>query len=107
MNLDVAVIGGGPGGSTTGTLLKKYNPNLKVGIFEREKFPRDHVGESQLPGISAILEEMGCWDKVEAANFPIKLGGTYRWGKSRELWDVAFFPFEQFQNEARPAKYEG
>jgi len=107
MNLDVAVIGGGPGGSTTGTLLKKYNPDLKVGIFEREKFPRDHVGESQLPGISAILEEMGCWDKVEAANFPIKLGGTYRWGKSRELWDVAFFPFEQFQNEARPAKYEG
>jgi len=107
MDLDVAVIGGGPGGATTGTLLKKYNPNLRVGIFEREKFPRDHVGESQLPGISAILEEMGCWDKVEAANFPIKLGGTYRWGKSRELWDVAFFPFEQFQDEARPAKYEG
>jgi flavin-dependent dehydrogenase len=107
MEYDVAIIGGGPAGSTTGTLLKKYNPDLRVGIFERETFPRDHVGESQLPGISAVLDEMGCWDKVEAANFPIKLGGTYRWGRSRELWDVAFYPIDQFKEEPRPAKYEG
>ena len=79
---DVAIIGGGPGGATTGTLLKKYNAGLRVLILEREQFPRDHVGESQLPPISPILHEMGCWDKVEAANFPIKIGGTFRWGQS-------------------------
>ncbi len=107
MHYDVAIIGGGPGGATTGTLLRKYNPNIRVAIFEREVFPRDHVGESQLPGTSAVLEEMGCWDKVEAANFPIKLGGTYRWGRSAELWDVEFFPSDRFQDEPRPAKYEG
>ncbi|AIE87585.1 NAD(P)/FAD-dependent oxidoreductase [Fimbriimonas ginsengisoli] len=107
MEFDVAIIGGGPGGSTTGTLLKKHNPALRVAIFERETFPRDHVGESQLPGISAVLDEMGAWDKVEAANFPIKLGGTYRWGRSRELWDVMFYPIDKFENQARPAKYEG
>jgi flavin-dependent dehydrogenase len=107
MEFDVAIVGGGPGGSTTGALLKKYARDLKVAIFEREQFPRDHVGESQLPGISAILDEMGCWSKVEEAGFPIKLGGTYRWGKSRELWDVSFYPMDQFREEPRPAKYEG
>lgn len=73
---DVAVIGGGPAGSTLGCLLKKYNPKLDVVILERERFPRDHVGESLLPAIMTILEEIGVWDKVEAANFPIKVGAT-------------------------------
>ncbi len=30
---DVAIIGGGPAGSTTGALLKKYNPGLSVSDF--------------------------------------------------------------------------
>ena len=76
---DVVIVGGGPAGTTAGTLLKKYNPNLSMLILEKEKFPRDHVGESQLPQISDVLQEMGCWDKVEAADFPIKIGATYRW----------------------------
>ncbi len=105
--VDVAIIGGGPAGATAGTLLKKYNPSLRVHIFEREVFPRDHVGESQLPPISLILDEMGCWDKVEAANFPIKVGATYKWGKSAELWDFEFIPAEKFNDEPRPAKFEG
>jgi flavin-dependent dehydrogenase len=104
---DVAIVGGGPAGSTAGCLLKKYNPDLKVIILEREKFPRDHIGESQLPPIVHILDEMGCWDKVEAANFPIKIGGTYRWGKSPELWDLEFIDHETYVNEPRPGKFEG
>ena len=89
------------------TLLKKYAPHLHVVIIEREIFPRDHVGESQLPVISLVLDEMGCWDKVEAANFPIKIGATYRWGKAPELWDFEFMPANQFRNEERPAKFVG
>lgn len=104
---DVAIIGGGPAGSTTGTLLKKYNPGLSVVILEREKFPRDHIGESLLPPTSTIINEMGAWDKIEAANFPIKLGATYRWGKNPELWDFDFLPVDRFKEEPRPAKYEG
>jgi flavin-dependent dehydrogenase len=104
---DVAIIGGGPAGSTAGSILKKYRPDLKVCIFEREKFPRDHVGESQLPLISALLYEMGVWDKVEAAGFPIKIGATYRWGSSDDLWDFEFFPAKLFKDEERPAKFEG
>lgn len=104
---DVAIIGGGPAGSTLGGLLKKYKPELNVLIIEREEFPRDHVGESQLPPISGVLDELGCWDKVEAAGFPIKIGATYKWGSTRELWDFEFVPKEVFKIEPRPAKYEG
>ncbi|MCR9074617.1 MAG: tryptophan 7-halogenase, partial [bacterium] len=104
---DVAIVGGGPSGSTVATLLKKYNPDLRVIILEKSKFPREHVGESQLPGISVILHEMGVWDKVEAANFPVKLGGSYTWGKDADAWDFDFYPAEEFVDEERPARYEG
>lgn len=107
LKVDVAIIGGGPGGSTCAILLKKYAPKLTVAIFERETFPRDHVGESQLPLISEILVEMGVWDKIEAANFPVKIGATYRWGKSDDLWDFHFLPGGKFVDEPRPAKYVG
>lgn len=107
MNCDVAVIGGGPGGSTLGTYLKMFDKDLDVQIFEREVFPRDHVGESQLPIISNYLEEMGLWDKVEAAGFPIKIGGTYKWGKHKELWDFDFLPDRVLKDAPRPAKFEG
>jgi flavin-dependent dehydrogenase len=100
--VDVAVIGGGPGGSTCAGLLKKYQPDLSVAVFEREQFPRDHIGESQLPMISRILNELGCWDQVEAANFPIKIGATYRWGNSEKLWDFEFMPMKNYREEPRP-----
>lgn len=104
---DVVIVGGGPSGSTVGTLLKKYAPDLSVAILERENFPRDHIGESLLPPINEILDEMGVWDRVEAANFPIKIGATYRWGRTSELWDLQFLPAEDFIEEPRPAKLMG
>ncbi len=104
---DVAIVGGGPVGSTVSTLLKKYNPDLSVIILEKEKFPRDHVGESQLPSISPILNEMGVWNDVEAAGFPIKIGASYTWGRDADQWDFDFYPVEKWQDEPRPAMYDG
>ncbi len=104
---DAVIVGGGPGGSTAATLLRKYAPHLRVLVLEKEVFPRDHIGESQLPSISPILDEMGVWDKVEAAGFPIKLGASYTWGKDADQWDFDFFPVEKWRDEPRPAKYEG
>lgn len=103
---DVVIVGGGPGGSTTGALLRKYSA-AKVLIVEREQFPREHVGESQLPPIGAILEEMGCWAQVEAANFPIKVGATLRWGRETDLWDFDFIPGGDLKPQQRPAPYSG
>lgn len=104
---DVAIIGGGPGGSTASALLKKYNPNLRIVVLERETFPREHVGESQLPAIGAVLHEMGVWDKVEAAGFPVKLGATYTWGRTTEPWVFGFIPMNEVKDDPRPAKFEG
>lgn len=107
MTVDVAIVGGGPAGSTVASFLMKYNPRLKVAVFERERFPRDHVGESQLPVIGNILNEIGVWDKIERAGFPVKVGATYRWGRTDELWDFEFLPYGQFDPASRPAKFEG
>ncbi len=104
---DVAIVGGGPAGSTCASLLRKYLPSLDVVVLEKERFPRDHVGESQLPSIGPILEEMGVWDAVEAAGFPIKIGASYTWGRDTEAWDFDFFPVEAFRDEPRPARFEG
>ncbi len=59
---DVVVIGGGPGGSTTATMLARKG--LRVLLFEKERFPRDHVGESLLPASLPILEELGVLSAV-------------------------------------------
>lgn len=60
---DVLVIGGGPAGSTVSTMLAKNGH--KVTLFERERFPRDHVGESLLPYCYPIFEELGVLDEMK------------------------------------------
>jgi len=107
IDTDVAIVGGGPAGSACGSLLRKYAPHLKVAIFEREQFPREHVGESLLPSACKVVHEMGAWDDVERANFPIKIGATYRWGNSPALWDFEFIPTETFVDQPRPGKFAG
>ncbi|MFG0285049.1 MAG: NAD(P)/FAD-dependent oxidoreductase [Phycisphaerales bacterium JB039] len=103
---DVAIVGGGPSGSTVGGLLKVHSPDLKVVIVEKEIFPREHVGESQLPPINAVLQELGAWDEVEAAGFPIKIGASYTWGAEKN-WDFDLYPLERFVDEPRPGKLDG
>ncbi len=107
LKCDVAIVGGGPAGTTVGCLLKKYNPALSVVIIEREKFPRDHVGESHLPAISRVLAEMGVWEYIEEADFPVKIGATFKWGARNDFWDTDFLQGKDFVDEPRPAKYIG
>ena len=106
MNCDVAIVGGGPAGTTVACLLKVHQPDLDVVILESERFPRDHVGESLLPVSCLIMDEMGCWQKVEAANFPVKLGAFYRWGVTDELIKFNFLP-GPFTEVERPGKFGG
>lgn len=107
MKCDVAIIGGGPAGSCLGSILKKYDPSLEVAIFERDRFPRDHVGESLLPTVSVLLDEIGAYEKIEEAMFPVKIGATYRWGRTKDLWDFEFVPGKAYIDAPRPAKFEG
>ncbi len=69
---DVAIIGGGPAGSTAATLLAKAG--RRVVVLEREKFPRFHIGESLLPFTMSAFERLGVTEKIEAAGFVPKYG---------------------------------
>ena len=64
---DVVVIGGGPAGSTTSTLLAQHG--LKVGLFEREKFPRFHIGESLIPETYWVLKRLNMLPKMQRSHF--------------------------------------
>ena len=72
-NYDVAIIGGGPAGSTAATLLARAG--RRVIVVERDKFPRFHIGESLLPFSMATFTRLGIQEKLLAAGFIEKFGG--------------------------------
>src|SRR6266545_2500605 len=72
---DAAVIGGGPAGSTVATALARAGRSVIV--FEKEKFPRFHVGESLLPFCLPIFEKLGLSEKIRAAGFQEKYGAFF------------------------------
>ena len=61
---DVAVIGGGPSGSTAAALLARRGH--RVIALEKARHPRFHIGESLLPMNLPIFERLGVLDKVRA-----------------------------------------
>jgi len=76
---DVVIMGGGPGGSTLGALLRKKS-DLRVALFEEAIFPREHIGESMAHPVTSALEQSGALGKVLAADCWIKkYGGIYAW----------------------------
>lgn len=85
---DVVVIGGGPAGSTAATLLARRG--YRVVLFERESFPRAHIGESLLPASMPILEALGVMPAIQSAGFLPKWGATMIWGTSPEPWSWYF-----------------
>jgi flavin-dependent dehydrogenase len=64
---DVVVIGGGPAGSTCSTLLAQHGCRVK--LFERERFPRFHIGESLIPETYWVFERLKMLDKMRKSPF--------------------------------------
>jgi 2-polyprenyl-6-methoxyphenol hydroxylase-like FAD-dependent oxidoreductase len=70
---DVAIIGGGPAGSTAAALLARAG--RRVVVFEREKFPLFNIGESLLPFSMKAFTRLGVLEKFALAGFMEKFGG--------------------------------
>jgi geranylgeranyl reductase family protein len=70
---DVAIIGGGPAGSIAAALLARAG--RRVVVFEREKFPRFHIGESLLPFSMKAFSRLDLHEKILRAGFMKKFGG--------------------------------
>src|SRR5436305_12902499 len=69
----VAIRGGGPAGSAAAALLA--HAGRRVIVFEREKFPRFHIGESLLPFSMKAFTRLGLHEKFLRAGFMKKHGG--------------------------------
>jgi flavin-dependent dehydrogenase len=85
---DVLIIGGGPAGTTFGTLLRKAG--WDVTLLEKDHHPRFHIGESLLPMNLPILEHLGVLDEVRNIGVP-KLGADFTIGNSEDEEKTFYF----------------
>jgi len=98
---DVLVIGGGPAGTTFGSLMKMRGWN--VALLEKDRHPRFHIGESLLPMNLPILERLGVLDHVKAIGVP-KLGADFTVGNSGAPHQT--FHFREALGDSPPQAFE-
>ena len=86
----VIVIGGGPSGSTAATLIAQKGHRVR--LFERETFPRFHIGESLIPQTYWVLKRLNMLDKMKGSHFIKKysvqfVGSSGRLSEPFYFWD--------------------
>ncbi len=87
---NVIVIGGGPSGSTAATLIAQKGHRVR--LFERETFPRFHIGESLIPQTYWTLKRLNMLDKMKGSHFIKKysvqfVGSSGRLSEPFYFWD--------------------
>lgn len=94
-NYDVIVIGGGPAGATTATLLAQQG--RRVVVLERADFPRHHIGESLMPQSYWTFKRLGMLEKLRGTDFVPKESVQFVSGNGRE--SAPFFFTDRDPNE--------
>ncbi len=93
---DVIVIGGGPAGSTVASILAREG--RRVVLFEKEEFPRHHIGESLMTDTYWIFKRMGLLEKLKASPFVRKYSVQFANSASKE--SRPFYFFEAIHHES-------
>lgn len=86
---DVIVMGGGPAGSTVASLLAREG--RKVVLFEKEQFPRHHIGESLMTDTFWTFQRMGLLEKLKASPFTRKYSVAFANPAGKESRPFYFF----------------
>lgn len=87
---DVLIIGAGPSGAVSASILKEQG--FDVIVIEKTKFPRFIIGESLLPMCMDLLDEANLLEAVEKKGFQKKFGAMFRKGDKSSDFDFS----EQF-----------
>jgi flavin-dependent dehydrogenase len=95
LEYDCIVIGGGPSGSTTASLVA--DAGYRVLVLERDAEPRRKVGESLMPETYWVFERLGVLDKLYQSPFVRKVGVQFVSSSQRES-----SPFLFTQHDPRP-----
>jgi flavin-dependent dehydrogenase len=95
-NYDAIVIGGGPAGSTIGSILAREGRS--VVLFEKEEFPRHHIGESLMTDTYWTFKRMGLLEKLKASPFVRKYSVQFANSEGRE--SRPFYFFEAIHHES-------
>ena len=107
-NFEVAVVGGGPAGSSAAIALAQRG--RRVVLLEKARFPRFHIGESLLASANERFADLGLTEAIRAANFPQKWGAflsTFD-GRTERTVDFAASPDVMFPQtyEVSRAKFD-
>src|SRR5258705_5257100 len=86
---DVIVIGGGPAGSTIASILAREGRS--VVLFEKERFPRHHIGESLMTDTYFTFQRMGLLEKLKASPFVRKYSVQFANPAGKESRPFYFF----------------
>lgn len=87
-DFDIGIIGGGPAGAALAAYLAKAGVSCVV--FERERFPRPHVGESLVPSCNRVFKDLDFLKTMEDAKFIHKYGGSWSLRPDRRA-DIRFY----------------
>lgn len=93
---DAIIIGGGPAGATSATLLAEKGH--RVLLVEKETFPRYHVGESLMPFCWFTLNRLGVIDQMAEIGFTRK--HSVQFASTDGKISAPFYFFQHFDHPA-------
>jgi geranylgeranyl reductase family protein len=86
---DVIVVGGGPAGSSIASILQREGRS--VILFEKEVFPRHHIGESLMTDTYRTFDRMGILEKLRQSPFVRKYSVQFANPQGKESRPFYFF----------------
>src|ERR1041384_1599234 len=90
-SFDVAIAGGGPGGSATAISLRDRAPSLSVVLIEVSSYERYRFGETLPPPARALLEHLRVWESFKHQHHLEAHGTSAAWGADQPHHNDFFF----------------